>query len=245
MHHGGTGERSTQPKAQKANAGIPRCWDATGDPTLPHGIRSPFCPAWPAYNASPATSSQQAQLRAMIGRLVAAHETEGVHAGRLESMLRPRCAQRFCLRVQILSGHLYVVAPQSRPCSGGHHGLDNCSQYQRKRLDGLAMTGAGATGKWSPDWSPTSLQWHFVAGLNLSDCSAIVRPGDVNGPFTRLRLLTQLRLLEEAAREGGVADTELVLCAGETPLNAGGWCLPNRPQPCARASNCTPPDATD
>ena len=37
-------------------------------------------------------------------------------AGRLEAALRPKCAQRLCLHVQILKGRLLVVAPQSVRC---------------------------------------------------------------------------------------------------------------------------------
>ena len=167
----------------------------------------------------------------MIDRLVAAHEGEaGVPKGSLASLMQKPCVRRFCVRVQILSGVLYVVAPLSRACADEPRS-ENCSKAKRMRSDGLAMTGAGAVGKWNSDFSPTELEWDFVAGLNVSDCSPSIRPGDVNGAFTRVRLLTQLRLLEEAARYGGVDDTELVLCAGEAPLNAGSWCLPSSPQP--------------
>ena len=79
-------------------------------------------------------------------------------------------------------------------------------------------------GKWSASYSPTSLEWHFAAGLNVSTCSADIETGDFNGAFSRLRFLTSLRLIEEAARSG-IADTELILCVGETPLTIGNWCL--------------------
>ena len=74
------------------------------------------------------------------------------------------------------------------------------------------------------------LEWHFSAGLNVSSCAAAIVDGDFNGPFTRTRWLTALRLLEEAARHEPALHTEFVLCANETPLNAGGWCL-DGPQP--------------
>ena len=79
-------------------------------------------------------------------------------------------------------------------------------------------------GKWAASYSPTKLEWHFAAGLNISSCSASIEDGDFNGAFSRLRLLNTLRLLDEAAR-AGVGDTELIICAGETPLTAGSWCL--------------------
>ena len=209
----------------------PRCWDATADAALPFGKRSPFCPAWPDYNATGITDRQKTQFQRMIDRLVATHEGgAGVPMGRLAAIMQRPCVRRFCVRVQILSGVLYVVAPFSRDCTDGPR-VVNCSKARRMRSEGLAMTGAGDVGKWSSVFSPTELEWDFVAGLNVSDCSPSIRPGDVNGAFTRVRLLAQLRLLEEAARHGGVDDTELVLCAGEAPLNAGSWCLPSAPQP--------------
>ena len=85
--------------------------------------------------------------------------------------------------------------------------LQACSQEVRRRTPGIFP------GYWF-DFFPSTLEWHWAAGLNMSDCSPAVVPGDWNGPFTRLRLLTALRMLEEAARHGA-ADTELVLCANE------------------------------
>ena len=85
--------------------------------------------------------------------------------------------------------------------------LQACSQEVRRRTPGIFP------GYWF-DFFPSTLEWHWAAGLNMFDCSPAVVPGDWNGPFTRLRLLTALRMLEEAARHGA-ADTELVLCANE------------------------------
>ena len=90
--------------------------------------------------------------------------------------------------------------------------LQACSQEVRRRTPGIFP------GYWF-DFFPSTLEWHWAAGLNMSDCSPAVVPGDWNGPFTRLRLLTALRMLEEAARHGA-ADTELVLCANEVLPNA-------------------------
>ena len=95
--------------------------------------------------------------------------------------------------------------------------LKVCSQDVRRRTPGIFP------GYWF-DFFPSTLEWHWAAGLNMSDCSPAVVPGDWNGPFTRLRLLSALRMLEEAARHGA-ADTELVLCANEVLPNAGDWCL--------------------
>ena len=217
------------------------CWDSLGTASLPFGRGSPFCAAWPAVNATGETdeNGRSAALAALVDRLIAPHGR--VPEGRLRSLLRLPCVQRFCLRLQILSGKLYVIAPEAKQCGTTRAG--NCSRAFRQRLQGLAMTGANpVVGKWSPDWSPTPLEWHFIAGINVSDCGRAIIPGDVNGPFTRIRLVTALRLIAEAADAGGLPDTELVLCAGETPLNAGGWCLPGTPQPCVAISH--PPPAT-
>ncbi len=75
-----------------------------------------------------------------------------------------------------------------------------------------------------PKFNPTPLEWHFYAGINVSDCTPHQRPGDWNGAYTRMRMLTALRLLEEAASQGA-NDTELVLCVNESPINGGDWCL--------------------
>ena len=66
--------------------------------------------------------------------------------------------------------------------------LQTCSQEVRRRTPGIFP------GYWF-DFFPSTLEWHWAAGLNMSDCSPAVVPGDWNGPFTRLRLLTALRIL--------------------------------------------------
>jgi len=139
----------------------------------------------------------------------------------LRAALQPRCAQKLCTRVQIISGALWVVAPNSKECPPGSPSSSPCSTAARDSTPGVPSG-------WWPPWNPTNLQWHFFAGLNVSDCSGLVRPGDYNGPCTRLRMLNALRLLEEAARHA--QDTEFVLCVSEVPVNAGGWCLEG-PQP--------------
>ena len=146
----------------------------------------------------------------------------------MDKLLQKRCVSRQCLRVQLVGGKVFVVAPASEQCSYDDMVVGQCSSHVRKSTDGVAANyGAGAAGlgKWDQIYSPTSLHWHFAAGVNVSSCAGSIRPGDFNGAFTRLRLVTSLRLLEEAARSGAVRDTELILCLQETPLNAGGWCL--------------------
>ena len=75
-----------------------------------------------------------------------------------------------------------------------------------------------------------STEWHFAAGLNLSSCAGVGIPGDHNYIFTRLRLQSTLRFLLRAYRRlhanGKLpASVELVICAGETPVNFGDYCF--------------------
>ena len=143
----------------------------------------------------------------------------------MSRLLQRDCVSRQCLRVTILRGKLYVVAPESERCTYDDLVAGSCSKFARQRTEGVAANFNAGGGKWDPTYSPTSLKWHFAAGVNISSCAGSIIPGDFNGAFTRLRFLTSLRLLEEAARSGTVSDTELILCLQETPLNAGGWCL--------------------
>ena len=141
-------------------------------------------------------------------------------------MLRQPCVARQCLKVVVFKSEVYVVAPESQRCTYDDLLVGQCSPFARQQTEGLAANYEGARGgKWDTHYSPSSLRWHFAAGVNVSTCASSIRPGDFNGVFTRLRLVTSLRLIEEAARAGTLSDTELILCLQETPLNAGGWCL--------------------
>ena len=152
-------------------------------------------------------------------------------------MLQMKCVARQCLRVQVLGGRVYVVAPRSSRCRKHDYRMGGvCSSHVRQRTDGIGMSGGSDIGKWDASYSPTTLQWHFAAGVNISSCQGSIIPGDYNGVFARLRLQTSLRLIEEAARAGAVADTEFLLCVQETPINAGGWCLKG-PQPIVSVTN--------
>ena len=75
-----------------------------------------------------------------------------------------------------------------------------------------------------------STEWHFAAGLNLSSCAGVGIPGDHNYIFTRLRLQSTLRFLLRAYRRLHAnwklpASVELVICAGETPVNFDDYCF--------------------
>ena len=208
--------RASQSSGRASRAGEP-CWDARlDDPMLPWGGSS-WCAEWPSVPALDAAAQQL--VRKAVRKAIAPFGT--IKSRDVRAVLQLRCAQKLCMRVQIISGELWVVAPDSEECPPGSSSSSPCSTAARDRTPGIP------TGWW-PLWNPTNLQWHFFAGLNLSDCSGLVRPGDYNGPYTRLRMLNALRLLEEAARRA--QDTEFVLCVSEVPVNAGGWCLKG-PQP--------------
>lgn len=210
----------------------PRPWVCyrAGEAHLPFRKREHFCPRWPDYPTRiQAEQSRRARLdfiregaRSAINAIIdagAPRATEEL----LTSIMDKKCVQRLCVRIQILNSKVYVVAPRSQKCSTEANSV--CSTARRQRTEGVAMTAGLELGKWSSDFSPTSLEWHFVAGMNVSTCSAAVEPGDFNGAYSRLRLQTSLRLILEAARFRSMQDTEFILCVGETPLSAGQWCL--------------------
>ena len=185
-------------------ASTPTCWDgALEDPGVPWGS-SAFCPAWPSQNRSQLPTPTRALVRTAVRVALRPFASRGIRREQIREALAQRCAQRLCLHVQIRRGAVYVVAPSSRAC-------------RRPPCGHSSLRGE----HWPTAWSPSSLEWHLAAGLNVSTCSTGVRRGDYNGPFTRLRLLTALRLLHESAARGA-ADTELALCAGEVAINAGG-----------------------
>ena len=195
-------------------------------PMQPWGFDS-FCPSWPSpARDEPLGADERAALRGAAHRALRPFEQGGVTQAALWKVLKTRCAQRLCLHVQIIKDELFVVAPHATPCTSYHDPSSACSPARRKATPGLSKPNV-----WNREWYPTRLEWHFYAGINVSQCSARTKPGDWNGPFTRLRLLTALRLLEEAVRRGDAPSrAELVLCVNETPLNAGGWCMQG-PQP--------------
>ena len=153
----------------------------------------------------------------------------GISRAQLEAALEPRCAQRLCVGVQIVNRELFVIAPRSQACGVRPSKTSSTVNYEPACRSDKRRVTPGVYDRWMSGWNPTSLVWHWLAGMNVSDCRLGVMYGDWNGPYTRQRFVTALRLLEEAARHGA-PDVELVLCANEVPLNAGGWCL-NGPQP--------------
>ena len=131
--------------------------------------------------------------------------------------------------MQIVNRELFVIAPRSQACGVRPSKTSSTVNYEPACRSDKRRVTPGVYGRWMSGWNPTSLVWHWLAGMNVSDCRVGVMYGDWNGPYTRQRFVTALRLLEEAARHGA-PDVELVLCANEVPLNAGGWCL-SGPQP--------------
>ena len=183
-------------------------------------MESEFCPVWPPYEVADDAGGRLAgAVRATLRPFGAS-----IRAEQIDAALEKKCAQKLCVRVQISDGKIYVVAPRSRTCRDGPD--SPCTPEARAATPGATSPGTN----FSAEFNPTVLEWHFSAGLNVSSCAAAIVDGDFNGPFTRTRWLTALRLLEEAARHEPALHTEFVLCANETPLNAGGWCLEG-PQP--------------
>ena len=86
------------------------CW-STSDPAVPWGTSS-FCPAWPRYlqeNGSQLSGRQKLLLQAAATRAIAPFAEGGLTREMLLAAIRPKCAQRLCLHVQILKRRLLVV----------------------------------------------------------------------------------------------------------------------------------------
>ena len=188
-----------------------------------------FCPRWPSYGSSHNMSASVASRLERAARRSLRPFRRGISRAQLEAALEPRCAQRLCVGVQIVNRELFVVAPRSQACGVRPSKTSSTVNYEPACRSDKRRVTPGVYGRWMSGWNPTSLVWHWLAGMNVSDCRLGVMYGDWNGPYTRQRFVTALRLLEEAARHGA-PDVELVLCANEVPLNAGGWCL-SGPQP--------------
>ena len=88
------------------------CWDRElENPKAPWG-GSAFCPAWPPPSAGNNASAEDvAKLRWLARR--ALRPFDSISKAQLDAAASPRCAQRLCLRVQIVRGKLYVEAPRS------------------------------------------------------------------------------------------------------------------------------------
>ena len=166
-----------------SSSGHPPCFNSRADAELPRG-KSPVCAQWPVYSG--VNESRFRFVEGGVRRLVDAVSRGGrVTPGLLERIMSTRCAQRLCLRIQIIAGRVYVVAPHARRCRRGNSA---CSPHQRMRTAGVAMTVGLEHGKWDSSYSPTELEWHFAAGLNVSSCAGTVTSGDFNGAF-RCRLI--------------------------------------------------------
>ena len=86
-------------------------------PFAKRGISRERCAPAPSQPAHPLPSSTSSNLLCRRRRRHRHGDPRCARlAGRLEAALRPKCAQRLCLHVQILKGRLLVVAPQSVRC---------------------------------------------------------------------------------------------------------------------------------
>ena len=160
------------PFAQNLTA-VQRCFD-TANPSIPWGWarHRGFCPAWPKYDAGAELSAADRERLRRAAALSIAPFRGRLSRSSVRAALRPSCAQRLCMLVQIRKKKLYVVAPRAEPCSIGHTGA--CSVEARARTKGVYQG-------WGPGWSPTGLVSHWYAGFNVSSCSTSVLPGDWNG----------------------------------------------------------------
>ena len=224
--------------------------------------RRETCSTWPSQALAATVSPRLKESIEEVVSRIFERFPQGVRAGLLQNLMRKPCMQRLCLHVQLIDGHMYVVAPDSmqtcvqgasmrvrlscppsrrvwqadmaQECNEAHHDptvtrSSLCNESQRRQQQGITMPG------WWSDWHyPATLEWHFSAGLNLSNCKAfgdhVPIPGDFNHVYTRLRLQSALRLLLRAYQRlhslGSLPQPlELIFCPNEVPVNFGAWCL--------------------
>ena len=134
-----------------------------------------FCPTWPPASIA---ESVRPELRGRIQHAVDATLqpfAQGVRAGTLANLMELPCVQRLCLRVQFLGGQMLVVAPTGMvPCDRDPVPT-KCTKESRRQ-----QVGTSVPGWWADGLNPEVLEWHFAAGLNLTDCSSRSRLGDHN-----------------------------------------------------------------
>ena len=171
------------------------------------------------------------EIHQAVGRVLRPFK-EGVQPGTLAAMMRLPCIARLCMRVQLIDGAIYVVAPTAlRPCQRSDGSRSSwCEKKSR-----VKQPGASVPGFWSDEIYPVSTEWHFWAGLNMSSCYAEPIPGDYLHGLARARMHNALRLLlgayeRQFARGRLPQPVELVMCFGETAVNLGDWCMKG-PQP--------------
>ena len=161
-------------------------------------------------------------LSAAARRVLEPFSHMGVTREKLFEAERTRCAQRLCMRIQIINSKVHVVAPNTRFCGKVGPWLD--AKHPCKGPPLQFNKAGGKKANWTrlqeapvyARWNPTVFAWHFTAGINVSTCSNEPRPGDFNGAFTRVRLIHALRLLQNAARrETRIPDIELIMCLGK------------------------------
>lgn len=190
---------------------------------------SSFCAAWPGQSLSEAVDAETVgQIRRAVRKTLLPFAA-GIDTQRLSSLMRRPCMQRMCLRVQLVRGELYVVAPPDlSPCRKGVSAAaaldcidtppntqgswrDHEMCQREKRVEQSPMCREEwrrkQPGVTVPDWwyapsYPHVTDWHFASGLNFSDCKSTGEPipGDHNYVFSRLRMGGMLRLLWSAYR---------------------------------------------
>ncbi|KAL1512338.1 hypothetical protein AB1Y20_005600 [Prymnesium parvum] len=219
---------------------------------------TPFCAAWPRQALADSVDAETAQqIRAAVARTLAPF-SRGVSSAQLSLLMRRPCMQRLCLHVHLREGELLVVPPADMSACRKRASVaatldcvhtpgylegtwrdppmcrasplpppsEMCGEAWRRRQPGVSVPGW-----WYAPAYPHVTEWHFAAGLNLSDCKSAgaAVAGDHNYVFSRLRMAAMLRLLWRAYRRlyrlGRLPHAvELLLCANETPVNFGEWC---------------------
>jgi hypothetical protein len=181
------------------------------------------CSQWPPQHLA---EEVEPRIAAWISERVDAalepFRASGVRQGELADLMRRPCVQRLCVRVQLIGGQLYVVAPEGMSlCNRGgslksrlscppnkrawaedmagecmHRKHSTTKRYSRSEAcnatSRMRQPGVTIPNFWSDFLYPHTLEWHFSAGLNMSSCRAT---GDhVPLPGDHNHVYTRLRL---------------------------------------------------
>lgn len=190
---------------------------------------TPFCATWPRQVLADALESRTVEeIRQAVGRTLAPFAA-GVQPAQLAALMLRPCMQRMCFHVQLIEGDVFVVAPPD--IAACRKGVDvqaalscldtwpkdestwldrkTCLKYKDKPQSAMCgaewrmrQPGVSVPGWWYAPTYPHVSEWHFAAGLNLSNCQSAGESiaGDHNYVFSRLRMGSMLRLLWRAYR---------------------------------------------
>ena len=181
-------------------------------------MESDFCPVWPPYEVTDDAGGRLAgAVRATLRPFGAS-----IRAEQIDAALQ-RCAQKLCVRRRSRTARSTSSRRARAPAATGR-----TRHARRRRAPPRRAPPARA-----PTSAPSSIRLARVGLLRRAEREQL-RGGDrrrrLQRPVHSHPLAHGAAAARRAARHEPALHTEFVLCANETPVNAGGWCL-DGPQP--------------